>query len=134
MTAQPPAPPRRTLLWSAAFATVPILGLAYQLCAERTAKALTGVPLGLAWFAHAAANPWARGLVALEIMSFAAWMYVLSKAELSAAFPLTAVSYLLVIALGWFGFHEAATLPQALGAAAILAGLWLLRPESEAAS
>ncbi len=133
MTAQMLAP-RRTALWTAAFATVPVLGLAYQFCAERTAKALMGQPLGAAWFAHAAGLSWARSLVAMEIISFAAWMYVLSKAELSAAFPLTAISYLLVIALGWFGFHEAVTTPQILGAAAILAGVWLLRPESEAAS
>jgi multidrug transporter EmrE-like cation transporter len=124
---------RRTTLWTAAFVTVPILGLGYQLCAEHTAGALLGVPFGVAWIVRAAAEPWARGLVALEIMSFAAWMYVLSKAELSAAFPLTAVSYLLVIALGWFGFHEAVTLPQILGAVAILAGVWLLRPEPEPA-
>jgi multidrug transporter EmrE-like cation transporter len=134
MSALARTPPRRTRLWAAAFAAVPLLGLAYQLCAERTAQALLGLPLGAAWFARAAAEPWARGLVGLEILSFAAWMYVLSKAELSAAFPLTAVSYLLVIALGWFGFHETATLAQVLGAAAILAGVWLLRPEPEAGS
>lgn len=132
MTSLGPSPPRRTRVWVAAFATVPTLGLAYQLCAERTAKALLGVPLGAAWFIRAAAEPWARGLVVLEIVSFAAWMYVLSRAELSATFPLTAVSYLLVIALGWFGFHEAATWPQIVGAAAILAGVWLARPEPEA--
>lgn len=130
----PPPPPRRTGLWTAAFATVPVLGLAYQFCAERTAAALMGQPLGAAWFVRAAGLSWARGLVALEIISFAAWMYVLSKAELSAAFPLTAISYLLVIALGWFGFHEAVTPPQILGAVAILAGVWLLRPEPETAS
>jgi multidrug transporter EmrE-like cation transporter len=131
MTAPAPAPARRNALWTAAFLTVPILGLAYQLCAEQTANALRGLPFGAAWLARAAAEPWARGLVALEIISFAAWMYVLSKAELSAAFPLTAISYLLVIGLGWFGFHEAVTLPQVLGAGAILAGVWLLRPEPE---
>lgn len=122
------AAPRSTL-WSAAFATVPFLGLAYQFCAERTAGVMAGLPLNLAWFARAASEPWARGLVVLEIASFAAWMYVLSEAELSAAFPLTAISYVLVIGLGWVGFHEAISLPQVLGAGAILAGVWLLRPE-----
>jgi drug/metabolite transporter (DMT)-like permease len=58
-------------------------------------------------------------------------MYVLAEAELSAAFPLTAVSYLLVIGLGWFGLHEPASPLQILGAAAILAGVWLLRPRAD---
>ena len=130
-----PASPARRLdaAWTAAFLTVPLLGLAYQLCAERTAAALAGQPLGLAWFAHAAAQPWAQALVALEVASFAAWMYVLSRAELSSAFPLTAVSYLLVIGLGWFGFHEDIDPLQVVGATAILAGVWLLRPQAEAA-
>ena len=118
-------------LWIAAFAMVPLLGLAYQLCAERTAAALAGLPLGSAWFARAAAEPWARALVGLEAVSFAAWMVVLARAELSLAFPLTAVSYVLVIGLGWFAFHEAITPPQLVGAAAILAGAWLLAPRAE---
>lgn len=130
-----PATPARRLdaAWTATFATVPLLGLAYQFCAERTAAALAGRPLDLAWFARAAVEPWAQALVVLEIASFVAWMYVLSRAELSVAFPLVAVSYLLVIGLGWFGFHEAIDPIQVVGALAILAGVWLLRPQVETA-
>ena len=121
-------------VWMLVFATVPILGIAYQYAAEQTGAALAGQPLNLHWFVRAAAEPWARGLLALEVASFVAWMYVLARAELSAAFPLTAVSYLLVIGLGWIGFHEPVTAPQIVGALAIIAGVWLLRPHSETPS
>lgn len=121
-------PPRLGTTWGATFAAVPLLGVAYQFCAERTAAALAGVPIGLDWFARAAMEPWARALVGLEAISFAAWMYVLSEADLSVAFPLTAISYVLVVGLGWFALREAMSPQQVLGALSILGGVWLLRP------
>ena len=47
-------------------------------------------------------------------------------AGLLLAIPMSALSYLLVVAAGWFYFHEPATLLQVVGGAAILTGVWLL--------
>lgn len=123
--------PRLMSAWGATFVAVPLLGVAYQYCAERTAQALAGLPLGLAWLTRALGEPWALGLLGLETISFAAWMYVLSEADLSVAFPLTAISYVLVVGMGWIALHETVSPQQVLGAVSILAGVWLLKPAGE---
>ena len=47
---------------------------------------------------------------------------------------MTALGYVLVIAAGWSLFHEPASLMQALGGAAILAGIWLIADGEAGAS
>jgi len=71
-------------------------------------------------------SPWLQAWVGLEVVTLLVWMMVLAKLSLSAAFPMTAVGYVLVIAMGWTVLGEPASLLQALGGAAILAGVWLL--------
>jgi drug/metabolite transporter (DMT)-like permease len=67
-------------------------------------------------------------------VTFSVWMIVLSNLALSAAFPMTALGYLLVIGLGWTAFGEPVTLAELVGGAAILAGVWLIgEGEREAA-
>lgn len=112
----------RRLVWLA----MPALAVINQYLAMRTAQALSRQELGLAWLGRAAASPWVHAWIACEILTFAVWMTVLSGLSLSAAFPMTALGYVLVIGLGWIGFGEPATWAQALGGAAILAGVWLL--------
>jgi drug/metabolite transporter (DMT)-like permease len=51
---------------------------------------------------------------------------VLSNLTLSAAFPMTALGYVLVIGMGWTLLGEPVTLAELIGGAAILAGVWLL--------
>ena len=128
MTAQSviePTPRRRwaiRLLWVA----VPLLSLGYQIAAKQTAEALSGVPMGLHWLAAALALPWGRALIGFELAAFAAWMVVLSEVKLSEAFPLSAISYVLVIVASWTLFHETGDALQLLAGAAILAGVWLI--------
>ena len=105
---------------------MPLLGVVNQYCAERTAQALMGRALGLDWLGHALAVPWVWAWIGFEIATLAVWTVVLSELSLSAAFPMTALGYALVIALGWTAFHEPITVLQVVGAAAILAGVWLL--------
>ena len=44
----------------------------------------------------------------------------------SKAFPLSAVSYILILCTGWFIFNEAILPLQLLGGTLILAGVWLI--------
>jgi multidrug transporter EmrE-like cation transporter len=112
----------RPLVWVA----MPVTALANQYLAVRTAGALAGLPFGLDWLAQAAASPWAQAWVVCEMLTFAVWMVVLSQLSLSAAFPMTALGYVLVIGLGWTVLAEPASLVEVIGSAAILAGVWLL--------
>lgn len=123
--AAPAKSPRR---WAPAvlFVILPVLSLGYQIVAKTAAGELAGVPFGLSWLVRAGQMPTMQLLVALEVAAFVAWMIVLSEMPLSAAFPLSAASYLLVIAASVLVFHEALSPLQALGGAAILAGVWLI--------
>jgi len=115
----------------AVFASVPVLGVGYQFCAEQLAQASASRPFGLGWISAVVFQPWMVALVALEAASFVAWMIVLARVSVSEAFPLTAVSYALVTALGWFGFHEPVRPLQIVGATAIAAGIYLLKRGGE---
>jgi len=134
-TAADPPPSTFRARWARRllFLALPLLGLAYQVTAKETALAMSGVPFTPRWLLKALAVPWAQALIGLEIVSFCAWMVVLSEIKLSEAFPLSALSYVLVVAASWTVFHEPASLLQALGGAAILAGVWLMGRAGEPA-
>lgn len=112
----------RPLVWLA----MPLMGMINQYLAVRTARALTGEPFGLSWLAAAVRSPWVQTWIGCEIVTFAAWMVVLSNLTLSAAFPMTALGYVLVIGMGWTVLGEPVTAAEIAGGAAILAGVWLL--------
>ena len=112
----------KPLVWLA----MPLMALINQYLAERTAQALIGRPFGLSWLAAAIRSPWVQAWIGCEIVTLVVWMVVLSNLSLSAAFPMTALGYLLVIGLGWTLLGEPVTAAELVGGAAILAGVWLL--------
>lgn len=120
-------------LWALCGA-LPVLGLGFQVAAKETAQALKHTAFGLEWFSQLFHQPWAAVLLVLEIASFAAWMSVLARMRLSAAFPLTALGYVLIIGVSWTVFHEPANVLQVVGGAVILAGVWLIGRGDPAAS
>jgi len=115
----------KPLVWVA----MPLMALINQYLAERTAQALIGRPFGLGWLEAAIRSPWVQTWMGCEILTLAVWMVVLSNLTLSAAFPMTALGYVLVIGLGWTVLSEPVTLAELIGGAAILAGVWLLGDE-----
>ena len=122
-TGGPSAARRRVALW-ALCGVLPILSLGYQIAAKQTALAMGDVGFGLGWFALLVQQPWAWTLLALEIASFAAWMTALSEMKLSAAFPMSAAGYVLIILTSWTLYSEPATLLQVVGGGMILLGIW----------
>ena len=120
-----PRPDVMSLLWVA----MPLLGLANQYLAVRTAHALMSQPFGPGWFALAAHTPWVAAWIGLEIVTLAIWLTVLAQLSLSAAFPMTALGYVLVVGMGWTLLREPVSLLEILGGAAILIGVWLVGHE-----
>ena len=112
----------RPLVWVA----MPAMALVNQYLAERTARALAGLPFGLEWLATAIRTPWVQAWIGCELVTLAVWMVVLSNLTLSQAFPMTALGYVLVIGMGWTLLGEPVTLAEIIGGVAILAGVWLL--------
>lgn len=110
------------LLWG----LLPFIGLAYQVVARQTAAATGGMPVSLAWLTLPAVLRWGLLLLALEVTSFFAWMVVLSELKLSAAFPLSALSYVLVILFGWLVLQEPVDAWQVAGGVMIMSGVGLI--------
>jgi drug/metabolite transporter (DMT)-like permease len=105
---------------------MPLLGLANQYLAERTAMALRATPFGWDWIGRAAHTPWVPAWIGLEVLTLTIWLTVLSEISLSAAFPMTAVGYILVVGMGWTLLGEPVNALEIVGGAAILIGVWLI--------
>jgi drug/metabolite transporter (DMT)-like permease len=110
---------------------IPLLTLGYQIAAKNIADSLIGHPLTAGWIESTLVSPWFALLMTCEIASLIVWMIVLSEIKLSAAFPMTAFAYILVIGVSWTVFHEPADILTVLGSAAILSGVWLIGREPE---
>ena len=108
------------------FAILPALTLGYQVAAKVSANQLVDARFDLGWAMTAIRMPSVQLLIVLEIASFAAWMTVLALLPLSAAFPLSAVSYVLIIAASVIVFHEPLNWLQLVGGLMILAGVWMI--------
>lgn len=118
--------PRRRLAPVVLFAILPLLTLGYQIAAKASAAQLAHAGFDLAWLIRAAQMPTVQLLLALEVAAFVAWMIVLAEMPLSAAFPLSSVSYVLIIAASAVVFHEPIGPLQVVGSIAILFGVWLI--------
>jgi multidrug transporter EmrE-like cation transporter len=110
---------------------LPLL-VAQPLCVavyQYLAKAL-GQKLGqgsvMAIASRFAASPLFWGLIAVEVLGLVVWLAILDRLDLARAFPLTAVSYCLVIGIGIFIFHEKVEAATLIGSVLILAGIGLL--------
>lgn len=108
----------------AAWLLVPILNALQQIFLKQSASALAGAPGG--WLDALFTSPWFALAIAAEIACFGIWMTVLAEMDLSAAFPLSAISYVLIMGIAWFVYGEPVTWLEMVGSALILAGVWCI--------
>ncbi len=110
-------------LWSLLLA----LDVAIQITMKLAGDRLAGIPMGAGW-ALAAASSW---LVWLSLAGYLAtlvlWLAILRSSPLSAAFPVTALTYILVPLSGWLWLDERFSLAQGIGVTLIVAGVLLQR-------
>jgi len=64
--------------------------------------------------------------LAIYILEVLVWWVVLSKADVSYAFPLTSMSYVLLLLVARLTLHEHIPVQRWLGAAAIMGGVYLI--------
>jgi multidrug transporter EmrE-like cation transporter len=103
---------------------IPLFNTLSQIFIKLAAEHVSGT--GLAWLGNTIASPWMIAAIAVEAACFAIWIRVLGELDLSRAFPLSGVSYVLILASSWLLFGEHITLLQLAGSALILAGVWLI--------
>jgi drug/metabolite transporter (DMT)-like permease len=103
------------------------LDVAIQVAMKLAGDQLHGIPPGSGWLS-AALSSWLVWLsLAGYVATFVLWLAILHASPLSAAFPATALVYVLVPLAGWLLLGEAFSFWQAIGIALILAGVVLQR-------
>ncbi|UHS58677.1 EamA family transporter [Agrobacterium vaccinii] len=105
---------------------VPVLNTLFQIFIKRGAEDMGETGGMWHWLGGALQSHWVLAAIAVEIICFFLWMNILSELDLSKAFPLSAVSYVMVIASGWLIFGEPVMRLQVIGSILILTGVWLI--------
>lgn len=75
---------------------------------------------------RAATNPFVIAGFAGYGLSAALWLIVLTRADLSYAYPMLAMGYILVVGLSRVILQEAVTPARFMGTIVIAAGVWLI--------
>lgn len=73
-----------------------------------------------------AASPYILAGLACYIVSVAIWLLVLSRVEVSYAYPLLSIGYIVTAFAGRMFFHEAISVTRWTGIIVICAGVWLI--------
>jgi multidrug transporter EmrE-like cation transporter len=71
-------------------------------------------------------NPWIIAGFVLYFTSFALWLVVLSKIELSRAYPMVSLGYLVTFILGVAFFQEQFSLAKVAGLLVVMTGVAIL--------
>ena len=66
------------------------------------------------------------GGLACYVVSVVVWILGLSRVDVSVAYPMLSLGYVLNAAAAWWLFGEAVTLQRMLGIGVILIGVWLV--------
>lgn len=80
------------------------------------------VPIGM----KLAFEPHIAGGVACYVVSLVVWIMGLSRIEVSIAYPMLSIGYVLNAAAAWYLFGESLTAQKLLGIAFIVAGVFLV--------
>jgi multidrug transporter EmrE-like cation transporter len=74
----------------------------------------------------AALTPTVLAGFVLYALSAALWLIILTRAELSWAYPLLSMGYVFVVVLSRFLFHESVTPTRLVGTLVVVFGVWLI--------
>jgi drug/metabolite transporter (DMT)-like permease len=105
---------------------IPVLNTLFQIFIKLAAQQALDFRSASDWLLHTMSSPWMLAAIVVEIVTFFIWMRVLSELDLAKAFPLSAISYVLVLASSWLYFGEEINGLQLLGSALILCGVWFI--------
>jgi drug/metabolite transporter (DMT)-like permease len=73
-----------------------------------------------------AASPYILAGLACYLISVAVWLLVLSRVEVSYAYPLLSIGYIVTAFAGWLFFHESIGVTRWAGIIFICIGVWLI--------
>lgn len=80
--------------------------------------------LPIAW--QVALNPYIIGGLTCYVISVCVWLLALSRVEVSVAYPMLSIGYIVTAIAAYFWFHESLTLTRLLGIFVIILGVYLM--------
>ena len=119
MTAAPH--PRLYAIWCLLL----VLDVAIQVTMKFAGDQLSPIPFGFGWASAALSSVLVWISITGYVATFILWLAILHASQLSAAFPATALVYVLVPLCGWLLLGEEFTAGRAAGIALIVAGVIL---------
>lgn len=81
------------------------------------------MPRVLPLVAEIASNAFILGGLSCYVLSFCAWLVVLSRVEVSIAYPMLSLGYIVTAAAGWYFWGESLTVTKMAGIFLICAGV-----------
>jgi drug/metabolite transporter (DMT)-like permease len=81
-------------------------------------------------FLHALTTPWLWVAIACYVGAFLAWLTILRRSTLSAAFATSAIVFVAVMCSSWLVFGERVGVLQIVGSSIILIGIFMLGADS----
>lgn len=106
------------------------LNTAAQLCLKQGMASMGGVSLSLAgllaMLEHVCANMFVLGGLVCYVLSFIVWLAVLSRVEVSLAYPMLSVGYIVTAFAGWYLWGETLTFSKMLGIGLICSGVGIM--------
>jgi multidrug transporter EmrE-like cation transporter len=107
-----------------------MLNAAAQLLLKAGARAISGVAFNLAnaWTLaeRIAFNPPILLGLALYAISVVFWILALSRVDVSIAYPMLSIGYIVSALAGWLLFSESVGPARVAGIVVIIAGVWLV--------
>lgn len=82
--------------------------------------------LGWEWLANVLTSPLILLAFFCDGLSFFLWLHILSRHDISSAFPITSLCYITISACGWLFLHEPVMLSQVVGIVMIMGGVALI--------
>lgn len=108
--------------------TAVVIGVTGQLIIKKGVLSLGGIGGGglLAFFLRAAFSPWIVGGILLYVLGTAVWLILLTKVDVSYAYPMLSLGYIFVLLFSFVFLHEPLTAIKFLGTLLIVIGVSLI--------
>ena len=98
-----------------------------QLCLKQGMQSVGGISLDvsgiIAMLENVYANLYVLGGMTCYVLSFVVWLVVLSRVEVSVAYPMLSAGYIVTAFAGWYFWGEALTMNKFLGIGLICFGV-----------
>jgi multidrug transporter EmrE-like cation transporter len=101
-----------------------------QIALRKTMQSIGAMPQGIYDCLHFGGqlliNVWFLTGMSLYAVSIGLWMAVLGKVEVSLAYPLLSIGYIITAFIGYFFLHENVNLMRIIGLATICVGIVII--------